>query len=175
MNAILGKPVQPEDLLGAVGRASWYQPPAVPAHFGGDGGALPLLAHARLADLRKGLPDGLFADLVEQCLADIDRRMAVLRAAAGGEDAAAIAREAHALAGMAGTYGLAAIDARMRGIMALCRTGDLAACREMAAGANSELSASAAAIRAVLAQPETAAPVTTGSGPADRAASRQAG
>jgi signal transduction histidine kinase/DNA-binding NarL/FixJ family response regulator len=175
MNAILGKPVQPDDLLGAVGRASWYQPPAVPAHFGGDGGALPLLAHARLADLRKGLPDGLFADLVEQCLADIDRRMAVLRAAAGGEDAAAIAREAHALAGMAGTYGLAAIDARMRGIMALCRTGDLAACREMAAGANSELSASAAAIRAVLAQPETAAPVTTGSGPADRAASRQAG
>jgi hypothetical protein len=59
---------------------------------------------------------------------------------------------------MAGGYGLAVVERRMRRIMAAAHAGDLDAARAAASGMDEEAERSAAALRAILpARPTTAA------------------
>ncbi|MDE2197872.1 MAG: PAS-domain containing protein [Rhodospirillales bacterium] len=116
MDGVLAKPLRPAELYAAVGRlVDPIQPAAppesVPAH------AKPLIDDARLADLRRGLAPAMFADLVEQCLADIRSRTFRLRQALAEGDQATAAAVAHAIAGLAGSYGLSGLEARMRRLM----------------------------------------------------------
>jgi signal transduction histidine kinase/CheY-like chemotaxis protein/HPt (histidine-containing phosphotransfer) domain-containing protein len=112
---------------------------------------LPLLVDAaRLEGLRAGLPAGLFTELATQCIGDLHEHMATLRAALRGDAADAVEASAHAMAGMAGNYGLQAIDLRMRSIMQASRAADLAAARAAAQGSESELERTAQALDLLL-------------------------
>jgi len=154
MDEMLGKPVRPQDMLmmlHAVVHASRPKlaspsvsaPPLVERKA--DQG--PVLNAARLADLRQGLPAATVVSLIDQCLADMRKRMPGLQAALTQGVARDIESAAHALAGMSGTYGLAAMDRRMRRIILLAREGDLAAAAVAAQGMEADLAEAAEAIR----------------------------
>jgi HPt (histidine-containing phosphotransfer) domain-containing protein len=149
MVEVLGKPVRPADLLAAVARVGGASPPAPPAPP--DAPAAPaeavVLDMARLADLRRGLSLAILAPLVEECLADIRQRLPLLREALRGDEPRRIDEAAHALAGMAGNFGLSGLEARMRRVMAAMRTSDIAAARAAVEGLDAEFSRSSEAIR----------------------------
>ena len=113
-----------------------------------------LLDIARIAGLRDGLAQGMFARLVEQCAADMAERLDALAASvdhARGDHAPGETHGlAHALAGMAGSYGLAGFEGRMRAIMAAARREDVDEVRSLLAGAPAHFAASIAALREVI-------------------------
>jgi HPt (histidine-containing phosphotransfer) domain-containing protein len=86
---------------------------------------VPILAAARISELRANLPSKTFATLIEECLLDMDHRLPALRRALLAGAPAAITAHAHALVGMAAGYGMAAMEARLRSIMTAVRTGDM--------------------------------------------------
>lgn len=112
-----------------------------------------LIDATRLADLQRGLPQGLFRSLAEQCFDDIRVRMAGLRRGLEELDATVVSSEAHALAGMAGGYGLAGFERRMRAIMRASGAGDLATATVAAEGIDHLLDRSAETLRALLRAP----------------------
>jgi signal transduction histidine kinase/CheY-like chemotaxis protein len=138
MDGILGKPVSLAELLGALDRFVWSAPMETvaappPADSGpaasakpGQSGAMPVLATERIDELQTNLPPETFAGLVEACLVDMDHRLPALRRALAAGAPGAVAAHAHALVGMAAGYGMAALEVRLRAIMAAARTGDLA-------------------------------------------------
>jgi HPt (histidine-containing phosphotransfer) domain-containing protein len=161
MAEMLTKPVRPAELSAALARALNRTSAAAvaatpePEPGGDDPG---LLGAERLAELREGLPGELFVSLAEQCLTEMDEMLQVLHGALAAEKPASIDAAAHALAGMAGGYGLAVVERRMRRIMAAAHAGDLDAARAAASGMDEEAERSAAALRAILpARPTTAA------------------
>ena len=87
---------------------------------------VPILAADRIDELRSNLPPETFANLVEECLVDMDHRLPALRRALVAGAPGAAAAHAHALVGMAAGYGMAAMEARLRTIMAVARAGDMA-------------------------------------------------
>jgi signal transduction histidine kinase/ActR/RegA family two-component response regulator len=151
MQGMLGKPVDAAALaealaaerLTAMPSAAPPVPPPPPR-------AALLVDASRLEALREGLPDGVFTDLATQCIGDLQQHMASLRAALRGDAAEAVEASAHAMAGMAGNYGLQAIDTRMRSIMAAARAADLAAARAAAQGSERELERTAQALDLLL-------------------------
>ncbi len=151
MQGMLGKPVDPAALAEALvadcvaaapGPAAPAPPPAAASTL--------LVDAARLEGLREGLPAGLFTELASQCIDDLHAHMATLREALRGDAAEAVEASAHAMAGMAGNYGLQAVDARMRSIMSAARADDLAAARAAAQGCESELERTAQALDLLL-------------------------
>ena len=93
-----------------------------------------LMDGARLAELRRDLPAAVLATLCRQCLEDMAARLEALEGAIEMEAGEAVEREAHALAGMASSYGLARIEAKARAIMGPARAGNVVAAREAARG-----------------------------------------
>jgi len=151
MNDMLGKPVRPSELFEMVLRTNWntaLQQPEV----GGVSAAEPAapLDEARLKELHQGLSAATMDSLVEQCLTDIRQRRPALRGALVAGDAETIEQLAHALAGMAGTYGLVAVERRMRGMMDAVRRGDVAAAVAASSGMDAEFARASEAIRAML-------------------------
>lgn len=150
INGLLAKPVHRTELSDAVDATVWVRRrPAAPTRP-----AAPLsdslIDAARLHDLQRDLPAEMFADLLEQCLADISGRLLMLRQALAGGEIDNVGRVAHALAGMAGGYALAGLERRMRGVMRAANAGDLAAAAAELAGVDGELERSAALVRDLL-------------------------
>lgn len=145
MNDMLGKPVRPQEMFEMVGRTVWHMNRAAIAQVPRTG--TPTLDTTRLADLQRGLPAATLASLLEQCLADMARRMQKLREALTAGNTHDIEEIAHAVAGMAGTYGLAAIDQCMRKVMTAGRTADLLAARDAAQSMEADLETAAIAVR----------------------------
>src|SRR6202012_6017529 len=85
----------------------------------------PVLAAARIDELRANLSPETFANLMNECLADMEHRFPALRRALVAHAPGAVTAHAHALVGMAAGYGMAALEARLRTIMAAARDGDL--------------------------------------------------
>ena len=148
MQGMLTKPVRAEEMAEVLARI--LQPGRNQAAPSAPSEADRLLDAVRLADLQRGLPEGVFLELVEQALGDMGARLGGLHAALAEDDAAIIVMEAHALAGMAGNYGLLAFDGQMRAVLAAASDGDVAAARRAADGMVAALDASAAALRAML-------------------------
>ena len=132
MTGILGKPVDLTELLDALREHVWAAPrrdaPATPpaeisprprAH---DPWAV--LSLSRIRELRTNLPPETFINLVEECIADLDHRLPALRRAIATGSPGAITAHAHAMVGMAGGYGMAALETRLRMILAAVRDGD---------------------------------------------------
>jgi len=127
MQGMLSKPVPAALLRDALQHGAAATAPAIPP---GD----MLLDAARLAELRRDLPAAVLATLCRQCLDDMRDRLAALHKALAQQVAEPVEREAHALSGMAGSYGLARIERHARAILAPARAHDLAAARDAANG-----------------------------------------
>jgi signal transduction histidine kinase len=132
MDGILGKPVSLADLIASLDKYVWS------GGAGGPGQGLvadsdpmslsmdkPVLAADRIDELRTNLPQETFVSLVEECLVDMDHRLPALRRALVAGSPGAVTAHAHALVGMAAGYGMAALESRLRLIIAAAREGDL--------------------------------------------------
>ena len=152
MDDMLGKPVRPKEVFAALQRLARREPLARPGTTspGHSDERLPVLDATRLADLQQGLSPTVLVSLVDQCLDDMRHRMPSLRAALQDGGANDIEAAAHALAGMAGSYGLASLDRRMRRVIKAARAGDREAAEQASRGMESELAASSEAIRSHL-------------------------
>ena len=160
MNDVLGKPTRPRELFDMLDRmvrpvdplqpiATPAPPPAASSNERTDPD-ITLIDGDRLLDLQRGLPAGLFASLVEQCLDDIAARMIRLDQALRDRETVAAVGAAHALAGMSGSYGMAALERRMRTIMHAADVGDIETASAAARGMTGELERSALQVRALL-------------------------
>lgn len=136
MDAVLIKPASAETIEATLRRFVGPQGRKETAVEPADGADL--LDFTLIATMRRGLSQAIFAGLVEQCLEEMAVRLGDL---ADAPSAGHRYEVAHLLAGMAGTYGLAGFERRMRAIMA---GGDVAGLVE---GAGDEFEASRAAIR----------------------------
>jgi signal transduction histidine kinase/CheY-like chemotaxis protein len=133
MDGIVGKPVSLAELLGVLDRYVWSArvPAAGRASLVDDAadpeqsGAMAVLAPDRINELRANLPPETFASLIEECLLEMDHRLPALRRALVAGAPGAVSAQAHALVGVAAGYGMAALEARLRTIMAAARQGDL--------------------------------------------------
>ena len=109
-----------------------------------------LLDVVRLAELQRGLPEGLFIELVDEALGEMGARIGGLHAALQAGVATAAIAESHALAGIAGSYGLVEFERQMRRVMIAARAGDPVAAATAGDGMAANLDRSASALRAML-------------------------
>ncbi len=121
MDGVLGKPIAQRELLDAIARHVWPHPADQPSiavpEASGDPAAPTILSSVRLNQLRATLPANTLANLVEECLFDLSRRLILLLEAVRQQVPEQIVAHAHAMAGMAAEYGLAALEARLRALM----------------------------------------------------------
>jgi len=153
MDDMVGKPARLGELTGVIARGSWSvgrEPLHAVEPALAEAGASPDLDLNRLRELRRGLQEATVARLLDHCLIDIAHRLPQLGLAVDAGDARRAEMEAHAIAGIAGTYGLAAIERLMRGVMVAARLGDLIAASEVLEAADAGLAAAAAAIVAAV-------------------------
>jgi len=157
MNARVTKPATLADLLDAIGRHAWpgratRAPEPVAAAADPPAGApdAPVLATVRLEELRRHLAPTILGKLVEDSLFDLHQRLPALRDALGGGDTEAILVASHAMAGVAGGYAMAALEARLRAVMAAAGQHDQAKAVSLAEELESDLARAAAALRDAL-------------------------
>ncbi len=135
MDGVLGKPVSLKELLRALNRYVWSTCVSTAKSGAPASGSdrprplepVPVLADERIHELRTNLPPETFAILIEECLVDLDHRLPALRRGLLARAPAAVLAHVHAMVGMAAGYGMAALEARLRMIMAAARDGDLTA------------------------------------------------
>jgi CheY-like chemotaxis protein len=131
MNGLLAKPVSPAGLLTMIRLHVWAAPGGAEltdrtAASDAQGTSLPpVLSADRINELRTNLPSATFAQLVEECLLDLDRRLPALRRAIVTGAPGAITAHAHAMVGMTASYGMIALEDRLRSVMNAGREGDL--------------------------------------------------
>jgi CheY-like chemotaxis protein len=148
MQGMLTKPVPLaalEDLLAECLRPIRYERPV-----GAVRRDARLLDVVRLAELQRGLPEGLFIELVDEALGEMGARIGGLHAALQAGLATDAIASSHALAGIAGSYGLMEFERQMRRVMIAARTGDAAAAAAAGDGMVANLDRSASALRAML-------------------------
>ena len=104
----------------------------------------------RLAELRANLVPDLLARLVDQCLRDLADRLPTLQGAVAEGRLGQIEAEGHAMAGMAGSYAMAALEARLRRLTLAARDADMATIIEAEAGMEEDLVRTDAALRSIL-------------------------
>lgn len=164
MCGAIGKPVEPETLARALQNYVWgarasrtlasraADPPSalLPAVLQPPDARPPVLSKTRLASLRAHLPGRKLLGLVDGCFDEFAARMPLLRAALDSGSASAAEAEAHAMTGLAGSYGLARLDQRLREVMTAAGAGDLAAAARAAATLQSELAQAERALREAL-------------------------
>ncbi|HLB96663.1 MAG TPA: PAS-domain containing protein, partial [Acetobacteraceae bacterium] len=153
MNGLVTKPATVMEVLAAIGTHAWpgrvapAPEQAAAARSPADKPAVPVLATARLDELRRHLAPAVLGKLVEDGLLDLQQRLPALRDALGGGDPAAILSVAHAMAGVAGGYAMAALDMRLRAVMEAARRHNAAAAVAMAEDLELDLAQAAAALR----------------------------
>jgi signal transduction histidine kinase/CheY-like chemotaxis protein len=148
MNEMLGKPVRPSELNEVLART--VRPVPRPAGAAQARAETAVLDMDRFAELQRGLPPATLASIVEQCLGDMQERVPQLREALLNAQPAAIEAAAHALAGMAATYALVAIERKMRRVMAAARRGDVTAATLAADDMDGDLERAGDVIRVLL-------------------------
>ena len=153
MNGLVTKPATVMDVLAAIGTHSWpgrVVPPseqAAAAKPPVGAPAVPVLATARLEELRRHLAPAILGKLVEDGLLDLQQRLPALRDALGDGDPTAILSVAHAMAGVAGGYAMAALEMRLRAVMEAARLHNAAAAVAMAEDLELDLAQAATALR----------------------------
>jgi signal transduction histidine kinase/DNA-binding NarL/FixJ family response regulator len=157
MNGLVTKPAPLQELLAAIGRHAWPGRStlvSVPATMADDSPQAVCDAHvlatARLDELRQHLAPTVLGKLVEECLRDLEQRLPALRDALGAGDTDAILLVAHAMAGVAGSYAMAALEAKLRQVMQAASRHDAGAAVSLAEDLESDLAQAAAALRSSL-------------------------
>jgi CheY-like chemotaxis protein len=132
MDGMVGKPVSLPVLQDTVRSRVWSGRRHEPCSLGGPGAGVrtalhdpwAVLSYARIGELRANLPPETFVNLVEECLSDLDHRLPALRLAVASANTGTIIAHAHAMVGMAANHGMAALETRLRTILAAARNGD---------------------------------------------------
>jgi hypothetical protein len=119
----------------------------------------PLLSSQRIQELRANIPSEHLLDMVEECIADLFRRLPTLRRAIIAGVPGPIAAQAHAMVGMAGGYGMAVLEARLRAVLTAARTRRLDTIDGAAAMIEADLNRTAAAMRRTLRPARTDLPI----------------
>ena len=122
MDDLVSKPVNRAELLAALAHHAWQRrtpgvaakPPHSPPRPRQE--EKPTLDTARIDEWRRGLPPAVAANLFEECLRQLRDMLPALEAGLDRRDTDAIKRVTHAMAGAAGNYGLASLEAMARAI-----------------------------------------------------------
>jgi signal transduction histidine kinase/ActR/RegA family two-component response regulator/HPt (histidine-containing phosphotransfer) domain-containing protein len=158
MSGVLGKPVSVEALTETLRRHVWRTgaPPdagEAALRWGTVATAGPTLDNERLRELTGNLPPSTLHELIEECLTDLDLRLPALRRAMAAGAPGSIEAHAHAMVGMAASYGMAALQEHLRTIVTAARAGDTAALGpDTAREVETILAQTARALRALIAQ-----------------------
>jgi CheY-like chemotaxis protein len=159
MDGVITKPVSLAGLLKGLHTYVWsgHSGAGTAAATGEEAGnavpeaTVPVLASSRIEELRTNLPPQTFANLMEECLLDLDNRLPALRRALTAGTPAAVNVHAHAMVGMAASYGMAALEVRLRVIMDAAADNRLASLGpSVVAGLESDFNAASRALRHVL-------------------------
>ena len=119
---------------------------------------IPSLASTRFAELRANLALPQLQKLVDDCLEDLTSRLPALHRSLASGSAAEIEAEAHAMAGMAASYAMGALDSRLRAVIHGARSGGIANWHAAFAGIEEELDRAKSALRAAFADGVAAMP-----------------
>jgi signal transduction histidine kinase len=156
---ILPDPPTLADLTAAIGRHVWLSRSTTPG-LGSMPGleqeteeGIPILAAERIAELRANIKPDDLAEMVEECIADLFHRLPALRRSLAAGAPGAITAQTHAMVGMAGGYGMAVLEARLRAILTAVRTRRLDTIDGAAAVVEADLTRAAAALRRTLRVP----------------------
>jgi hypothetical protein len=117
---------------------------------------IPILSAERVDELRSNLPREELIEMVEECISDMFHRLPALRRSLAAGSAGAITAQAHAMVGMAGGYGMAVLEARLRAILTAVRGRRLDTIDGAAAVIEADLTRGAAALRRALRMPQPA-------------------
>ncbi|MCL2428319.1 MAG: PAS-domain containing protein, partial [Alphaproteobacteria bacterium] len=155
-NDMLAKPVDPARLLAVIARLVW---PGHPIRLASRGegaqtertGFAPTLSVDRITELRSNLARATLCDLAEECLSELRERMVALRASLAGGDLERVHQHAHAMVGLAASYGAAALEQRLRELAGAARAGRVEQLGSLAEGLDAELDRAAVALRSALA------------------------
>jgi len=107
-------------------------------------------------ELRANLPRDDLLDMVEECIADLFHRMPAFRRSLATGASGAITAQTHAMVGMAGGYGMAVLEARLRAILTAVRAQRLDTIDGAADMVEADLTRAAAALRRTLRLPHQA-------------------
>lgn len=153
INRLLGKPISLPELVQALAELTWHglpertvelrAPPPLPR------GAV--LSADRIHELRSSLPGDMLNGMVEECLIDLQARLPTLRRSVEAGRRNEVVSEAHAMIGMAAGYGMAALEARLRALMAAARADEAAQVAVLASELDAELRMAATALHEALA------------------------
>ncbi len=116
MSGMLGKPVALPELLDAIARHVWpHRSDPRSAEAAGDRAIRPCGAGHSVGqpawmNCAATLPADTLAGLVEECLVDLTERLGSAAGACPAGRGGAIFAQAHAMAGMAAEYGMAALE-----------------------------------------------------------------
>ncbi len=142
-----------EDLTGAIRRHVWFNRPINPepdssaAQVEETEEGIPILSAERIMELRANLPRDELLEMVEECIADLFHRLPALRRSLATGASGAITAQTHAMVGMAGGYGMAVLEARLRAILTAVRTQRLDTIDGAAAMIESDLTSRGSAAR----------------------------
>jgi CheY-like chemotaxis protein len=117
---------------------------------------IPILSAERLLELRSNIPREELLEMVEECISDLFHRLPPLRRALAVGALGAITSQAHAMVGMAGGYGMAVLEARLRAILIAVRGRRLDTIDGAASVVEADLTRAAAALRRTLRMPQSA-------------------
>jgi signal transduction histidine kinase len=157
MNCAIGKPLRLTELLERIHDHVWSPPTGsgdstvAPEPDREQLPGRPVLSMRRINELRTSLPAAALGNAVEECLVDMERRLPALRRSLRARAPGAISAHAQAMVGMAATYGMTALEARLRSITTAARDGDLSPLSStIAADLDTDFDQSARALREIL-------------------------
>ena len=151
-----------EDLAAAIARHVWLSRsfgPGLGSMPGLDDeteDGIPILSADRIAELKANIQPEALRSMMEECIADLFHRLPALRRSLAAGAPGAITAQAHAMVGMAGGYGMAVLEARLRAILTAVRGRRLDTIDGAAAVVEADLTRAAAALRRTLRMPQAA-------------------
>jgi CheY-like chemotaxis protein len=145
-----------DDFTAAISRHVWLNRSLVPASGPTPGpeeqteDGVAILAAERIAELRANIQPEHLLDMVEECIADLFHRLPALRRALAAGAPGPIIAQAHAMVGMAGGYGMAVLEARLRAVLTAARGQRLDTIDGAAEVIEADLARTAAVLRRTL-------------------------
>jgi signal transduction histidine kinase/DNA-binding response OmpR family regulator len=150
---VLASPVTLEDFTAAIRRHVWRNrtvAEVLPAPDEETADGTLILSTDRIAELRANIQAEHLLEMVEECIADLFHRLPALRRALAAGVPGPIIAQAHAMVGMAGGYGMAMLETRLRAILTAVKTQQLETTDGAASEIETDLTRTAAVLRRML-------------------------
>jgi HPt (histidine-containing phosphotransfer) domain-containing protein len=147
-NAIFGTSRASANLAGITSHNDWKSSRSEPERDQDRG--VPILSIERIAELRANIRPEHLLEMMEECVADLFDRLPTLRQALAARAADTVSAQAHAMVGMAGGYGMARLETRLRAVLAAARVHRLDQVDGAAGMIETDLTRTVAALRYTL-------------------------